>query len=521
MPAVDINFSLVAPLIALAVGALVVLVFDLALPARAAVGWWYVASLGAIALSGYYTWSLWPQVAGGGTLSAYAGAFVADRFSLVMNAILLGTALFTVLLSSARSEEDMSGYLALILWAAMGMMVLAGAGNLMTVFLGLEIFSLALYVNVAFKPQNSASKEAAFKYLILGSVASGMLLFGSALIYGATGSFSFQGIAAAVTKTGLDGLGLYMKAGLGLALTGFAFKLALVPFHVWSPDAYEGAPTPVTAFMSVGTKAAAFAGLVRFLAGALPPAALSPAVQARYLLPLWVFAAASMLLGGMAALRQQSLKRLLAYSGIAHAGYLFLALPALTAEGVGAATFYLASYLFFNMGAFAAIEYLGRSGRDGSDLESWSGLFYSRPGLAMTFSLFLFALTGMPPTSGFSGKLMLALAAVHGGGWFLLTILIISTGISAYAYLRVIGTMARKSGAAEAGAARDASPAARQAPGAAEVAVASPASGAAALPASVINAALVLALVLAAAGTLWLGIMPGGLMATVSKLVAF
>ncbi len=140
MPAVDINFSLVAPLIALAAGALVVLVFDLVLPARAAVGWWYAASLGAIALSGYYTWSLWPQVAGGGTLSAYAGAFVADRFSLVMNAILLGTALFTVLLSSARSEEDMSGYLALILWAAMGMMVLAGAGNLMTVFLGLEIF---------------------------------------------------------------------------------------------------------------------------------------------------------------------------------------------------------------------------------------------------------------------------------------------------------------------------------------------------------------------------------------------
>ncbi|MGE5589125.1 MAG: NADH-quinone oxidoreductase subunit N [Bacillota bacterium] len=513
MPAVDINFSLVAPLIALAAGALVVLVFDLVLPARAAVGWWYAASLGAIALSGYYTWSLWPQVAGGGTLSAYAGAFVADRFSLVMNAILLGTALFTVLLSTVRSEEDMSGYLALILWAAMGMMVLAGSGNLMTVFLGLEIFSLALYVNVAFKPRNSASKEAAFKYLILGSVASGMLLFGSALTYGATGSLSFRGIADAVAASGIDGLGLYMKAGLGLALTGFAFKLALVPFHVWSPDAYEGAPTPVTAFMSVGTKAAAFAGLVRFLAGALPPAALPAAVQGKYLLPLWVLAAASMLLGSMAALKQQSLKRLLAYSGMAHAGYLFLALPALTAEGVGAATFYLASYLFFNMGAFAAIEYLGRSGRDGSDLDSWSGVFYSRPGLAMIFSLFLFALTGMPPTSGFTGKLMLALAAVHGGGWFLLTILIISTGISAYAYLRVIGTMAKK-GVAEAPATRDASPAA-------EVAVAGPSSGDAALPASVVNAALVLALVLTAAGTLWLGIMPGGLMATVSNLVVF
>lgn len=525
---VAINLSLVAPLIALGVGALVVLIFDLLLPARIAVGWWYLASIAAIAVSGYYTWSLWPQVADGSTLTGYSGAFVVDRFSLVLNGILLLAALFTVLLSTRRTEEDMSGYLALVLWASMGQMVMAGAGNLMAIFLGLELFSLALYVVVSFRPKNQESKEAGFKYLILGSVAAAMLLFGSALIFGATGSVSFAGIRDAVTKTGLDGLGLYMKAGLGLVLTAFAFKLALVPFHVWSPDAYEGAPSPITAFMSVATKSAAFAGLVRFLVAVLP-ASVTPAVQAKYLLPLWVLAALSMLWGGMAALRQQSMKRLLAYSGIAQAGYLFLGLSVLSNEGIGAAVFYLAAYLFFNMGAFTIIEWLSRDGQDGSNLDTWQGLFYSHPGVAALASLFFFALAGMPPTAGLTGKLFLVLAAVHANNWFLLTVLIISTGISAYAYLRVISVMAKRP---EAGARATAAVATSDMAVAGErVAVAGErvanervaVSGerVASLPASAVTLTIGAAVALATIGTLWLGILPGGLVGLTRNLISF
>ncbi|MHB9145990.1 MAG: NADH-quinone oxidoreductase subunit N [Symbiobacteriia bacterium] len=505
-----LNFSLVAPLIALAVGALVVLLFDLALPARVAVGWWYLASLGAIALSGYYTVALWPQVAAGAKVTAYGGAFIADRFSLVLNVILLLAALFTVLLSTRRTEEDMSGYLALVLWGVMGMMVMAGAGNLMAIFLGLEIFSLALYVVVSFRPQSPESKEAGFKYLILGSLGAGMLLFGSALIFGATGSLSFAGISAAVTKSGLPALGLYMKVGMGLALTGFALKLALVPFHVWSPDAYEGAPSAITAFMSVGTKAAAFAGLVRFLTAVLP-AAIDPAVQARYLLPLSVLAALSMLWGGMAALRQQNMKRLLAYSGIAQAGYLFLGLTVLSNEGIGAAVFYLAAYLFFNMGAFTIIEWLSKDGQDGTNLETWHGLFYSHPGIAALASLFFFALAGMPPTAGLTGKILLALVAVKNGNWFLLTALMVSTGISAYAYLRVISVMAKKPEgvSARAGTAATAEE------------VAKVGERTAALPASAVTLAIGVAIALAAIGTLWLGIVPGGVIGLTRNLISF
>ncbi|HWI52043.1 MAG TPA: proton-conducting transporter membrane subunit, partial [Symbiobacteriaceae bacterium] len=319
------DYLLAAPLLALAAGALVILLLDLLID-RKSQSVWYVAGVGAVATAGYYLW----QLRGAAETKGFFGAMTMDRFALVFSAILLGAILLTVLLSMGRSEDDKSGYLALVLWAGMGMLMMVSAGSLMTIFLGLELLSLALYVAVAFDPKRPAAKEAAFKYFVLGSVASSFILFGFALIYGVTGSMNLATIA------GLAQVGnLYYKVGIGLTLVGFGFKLALVPFHVWAPDVYQGAPTPTTAFMSVGTKAAAFATAARFLIAVVPAS-----VQGRVLLPLAVLAAASMLLGSTVGMWQTDLKRLMAYSGIAHAGYLIMAIPGLGAAGVSAAAYY-------------------------------------------------------------------------------------------------------------------------------------------------------------------------------------
>lgn len=479
MPA-QANIALVlGPLLSMAAGALVVLVIDLLLPARQGRIWWYLASVAAVLLGLYYTTANWGSPAAG----IYNGAFISDRFTLAYNYILLGAALFTVLLSVRRSEEDVSGYLALVLWATMGMMVLAGAGNLMTIFLGLELLSLGLYVVVGFRPQHPAAREAAFKYFVLGSVASAFLIFGFALLYGSTGSTDLAAIGTAVAKNGAD---IFFKAGMALALVGFGFKLALVPFHMWAPDAYEGAPSAITGFMSVGTKAGAFAALTRFLFSIFGHYASA----GTYLLPLLVLAALSMLVGSLGALQQTNLKRLLAYSGIAHAGYLFLALPGLSAEGFGAGAFYLLSYLFTNMGAFAVIAWMGLEGGDGADLSQYQGLFSRKPALAWLFTLFLFSLTGLPPAAGFMGKLLLAKAAMAGGNWLLLGMLLVTTGISAFAYLRVIKAMWGRPAMA----------------GGQDVAAA-PAETA--LSPGLVKGAIAVALLLAVWGTLQLGILPG------------
>lgn len=445
----DINFSAVAPLISLAVAALIVLILDLIMPPGKGRTGWYAAAVMGVLLSGWYSWQLWDTVvhgtqlpvAGGNTsagLLSFVGAFITDRFSLLFNGIVLITTLLTVLISSVQSEEDASGYLALILWGATGMMVLAGATNLMTIFLGLELLSLALYVVVGFSKENPIAKEAAFKYLILGSVSSAFMLFGFALIYGATGDVSLYAIRD-VWQQGVtqpDGLNTLFRAGLALSFVGFAFKLALAPFHVWAPDVYQGAPTPVTAFMSVGTKAAAFAVLARFVTVAAPYD-----YEGSYLLPLWILAALSMIVGNTAALPQTNLKRLLAFSGVAHAGYLLVALPGLTSKGLSAAIFYLFAYAFMNMGAFAVMVWLDRQGKDGAELSSYAGLAYRQPWVAGVMTLFMISLAGLPPTAGFSGKLLLLGAAFHGGAWALAVTLIVGTAISLYVYLKVVVEM--------------------------------------------------------------------------------
>lgn len=500
VPAVDIDLWLVAPLVALAAGSLIPVSIDLFMAPRRALTWWYLTVLGSVALAGWYTWTLRADAVLGA--STFYGAYVFDRFTLVFTAMILLVTALGVLLSFTRRESDASGYLSLVLLAALGMAVLAGAGNLMTIFLGLELLSLALYVLVGFPRGDLKAKEAALKYFILGSVASGFLLFGFALIYGAVGSVALSDIFSYVAVFAPS---LLFKLGIGLALVGFGFKLALVPLHAWAPDAYEGAPSAITAFMSVGTKAAVFIALGRFLYSAVPVDA-----DRAYLLPLVVLAVFSMLAGSLGALSQQNLKRLLAYSGIAHAGYLVLALPGLTTAGLAAAGFYLAAYAFMNMGAFAVIIRLEQEGPDGAELTAFNGLFYRRPWLAAAMFVFLISLAGLPPTGGFMGKLFLARVAATQGAWMLLAGLILSAGISAFAYLRVVRAMflaedreqaggRRRKVAAVAGAAPSRE---QQAAAADDVAVAPP----------VINWSLAAVIVISVLGTLHLGLLPHALL---------
>ena len=338
---------------------------------------------------------LWGRVTNG--ISVFGGAYVVDRFTLLFSGIVLIAAFCTVLLSTARRDEDMPGYVALVLGAALGMCVLAGAGNFLTLFLGLEILSLNLYVAVAFERHNAAAKEAALKYLILGALATAAMVYGFAFLYGQTGTMSLSGLARGWEADST----VLMKVGLGLVLLGLAFKLALAPFHVWAPDVYQGATAPITAFMSVGTKAAAFAALVRS-----PPRAHARRV-ARALAPLVGAGGGQHGGGSLSAAVQTNVKRLLAYSGVAHVGYLMMALLGMNHQGVSAGIFYMAAYLFMNIGVFAVVVSLGKNGREGEELSDFTGLFYRRPGLALAMTLFMLSLAGMPPAAGFQGKLYL------------------------------------------------------------------------------------------------------------------
>lgn len=429
----------IAPLVALTVGALVVIAVDLLVPEKLARPWAYGTSVVAVLLTGWYWADLWRAVQAG-PLTSFFGAFVSDKLSVALMGMLLVATLLVVLMSMANRERDMAGYLSLILFAAVGMMVLGGAGDLMVLFVSLEVFSLGLYALIAFQRNRVESREGAFKYFLLGSMASGFLLYGFALIYGATGAISFADIAA-YTAAG-DITPLY-HAGFALALVGFAFKLALVPFHMWAPDAYEAAPTPVTAFMAVGTKGAALVAFVRFVWAVVPPAA---DLAGKYMAPLAVLAVLSMLLGSLATLFQTNLKRLLAYSGITHAGYLLMPVIALQADGMRLSMYYLFGYMFMSLGAFAVIAALQVRGEQGDELEAYHGLYTRRPWLAGVLAFFFLAMAGMPPTVGLTGKLLLVSGGLQAGAGGLVATLVVSTAISAYAYLRVVLTAFRPVG---------------------------------------------------------------------------
>lgn len=509
MPTVDIDFATLAPLITVVTGALLVLVLDLVLPVERSRGWVFVASLGAVAVAAFYAFQQWTASAAnpGGT-TTFFGAYVNDRFTLLSHLLILLASGLSMLLSLSWREmqeepelrEDSSGYLSLLLLATAGMMVMVAAGNLITLFVGLELLSLALYVLVGFSRRKPVAREGALKYFILGSVAAGVLLYGFALIYGEVGSMAFPAVAAYWQRAqAVSGL---MKLGIGMAVVGFAFKLALVPFHTWAPDAYQAAPTPITAFMAVGTKVAAFAALARFLMVVVPPSQ-----PADFMVPLGILAVLSMAVGSLGAMVQGDLKRLLAYSAISHAGYLILALPARSHEAAIAGMFYLTSYALTSFGAFAVLLWVTRGRREGSELEAFAGLYYRKPWLAIALTLFLLSMAGIPPTGGFVGKLLLVLAGVQGHAWLMITGLVLTTGISAYVYLKVIRTMFSRVQATQAQALREAA--------ATGEASASPSTGWTWLTA----AALGLVIVACAVGTVQMGVAPQWLLSGAQGLL--
>ncbi len=413
----------ITPLFIAGGGALIVLLVDLLWPKHSpryvslAIGIGVLLAAGAFAATTY-----------GRSYNAFNGGFMLGGFAVVFQEIIVVSAILSLALFGTFGRDDrMAGIPALLLWSTTGAMLMAGAANLMTIFLGLELLSLALYClcGVADRP---ASQESALKYLILSSTASGFLLFGMALLFGATGSVTLASLAL----PGLTANPLYWMGG-GFFLVGIAFKLSLMPFHVWSPDVYEGAPLPVTAFMSVVTKAGTLAVFARF-AYALP-------AGEKLLLPFFVVAGISMIGGNLAMLAQTDLKRLLAYSGVAQAGYMVAALAGASALGMRYAIYYLAAYMFMNLGAFAIIALLSGDREEGAQIAAFRGLGQRRPLLAAAMSFFLLALAGFPPTAGFLGKILILAATVNAGYAWLAALLIAGTAISLYAYFKILRLM--------------------------------------------------------------------------------
>jgi NADH-quinone oxidoreductase subunit N len=471
-----LNFTAIAPQIIIVITALVVLLADLFANKKSILA--YLSLLGII-VAAVASWTIWD-----GTDPMFQTMAIADGYSLFLNLVFLVTAALSVLISInylVREGINYGEYYALLLLATGGMMLMGSATDLMVVFLALEILSISLYVLAGFNRADPKSGESALKYFLLGAFASGFLLYGIALIYGATGTTHLAAIVDFLTGTGTTS-GTYLFIGLGLLLVGFSFKIALVPFHMWTPDVYEGAPTSVTAFMSVGAKAAGFAALGRLLLYAFPT-----------LLWDWVWALAAlsvltMTLGNLAAIAQTHIKRMLAYSSIAHAGYILMGIIAANEAGMAGVLFYLLAYAFMNVGAFAVVIAVGREGEPNLELSDYAGLGSRQPLLAAAMAVFMFSLAGVPPLAGFFGKFYIFSAAVQAGFVGLAIIGVLNSVVSAFFYLRVIVYMYMREPAVEAR--------------------------------PVLAPPLALAITLAALGTIVLGLLPAPLLTLAQQSIA-
>lgn len=371
------------------------------------------------------------------------GAMVVDELAILTLVIVCVAGFFTVLLSlraRAPEEAEHGEYYAMLLAAAAGMFVLAAAQNLVSIFLGFELLSVPLYVLCAVEFNRRGSLEAGLKYLIVGSLGSATLLFGLALLYGASGNTDLGGVAKAVAENPTDSLVL---AGVALSIVGFAFKASIAPFHQWTPDVYEGAPTPITAFMAVATKAAAFAGMARLLDVGLIGAhqTWGPLLAA--------LAVTTIVVGNVGALRQDSMKRMLAWSSIAQAGYLLTGVVVASAFGIQAMLFYLIGYALMNLAAFAVIVARERVTDLGDSIDAVTGLGVQNPVLAWSLTFAMLGLAGMPATVGFIGKFTLIGAAVDGGYSWLAVVIVLGSVVSLAYYLRVVAAIWSPSGPAD------------------------------------------------------------------------
>jgi NADH-quinone oxidoreductase subunit N len=427
-----VDFAGLSPLIALLGGAVIVLLVGLLGPR--AIREHVVPTLALVALGAAAGLAIWQWNEDKSILS---GALAVDDLSLVLDLILVAGGAATVLLawrSRAAHEAAHGEFHALLLTSIGGMSLLAAAQNTVAVFVGLELLSIPLYVLCATEMRREHSLESGLKYLIIGSVGSATLLYGLALIYGATGATDFGAIASAISSNGLSG-DVLLLTGIALCVAGLAFKASVAPFHQWTPDVYEGAPTPITAFMAVSTKVAALGVFLRFfdvaLIGAQP--SWGPAVA--------VLAAITIIVGNVGALGQSSLKRMLAYSSVGQAGYMLAGVVVSTQLGVRATVFYLAVYLFMNTGAFAVIVARERETGLGDSIQAVAGIGRERPWLAWPLTLSMLGLAGIPATAGFMGKFYLIDAAVSNNYTWLGIVIVIGSMISLGYYLPVIAAM--------------------------------------------------------------------------------
>lgn len=439
LPPVDLGA--ITPELIVTGTALVILLVDLFLPRDRKTPLAYLSLLGLV-LAFAASLPLW-----GRARYAFKESISLDPFSLFFSSLFLLIAALTILISTnylEREEIHRGEYYALLLFATLGMMLLAKGMDLVVLFLGLETLSISLYTLAGFMRARLRSNESALKYLLLGAFASGFLLYGIAFLYGATGTTNLKKVAVFLGK-GAPLSDPFLFIGAGLLIVGFGFKVATVPFHMWAPDVYEGAPTSVTAFMIAGTKAAAFSAFLRIFLYSLAP--LKPNWSA----VLWVLAVLTMTLGNVVAIAQQNIKRMLAYSSIAHAGYILVAVVAGGELGGSSILFYLLAYALMNLGAFAVVILLGQKGEENLNLPDYAGVGYRHPLPALAMAIFMFSLAGIPPTAGFMGKFYVFSAAVKAGYIGLAIIGVLNSVVSVFFYLRVTVMMYMREPRAEVG----------------------------------------------------------------------
>lgn len=442
----DLNLGAAMPAIWLVLWTCVLLVVDLFLPKSQKYLTPFLALLG-IGIS--FVFNLFSF---NSNSLALEGMFVADQFTGFLNIVVLVSTFISVLLSidyMKRIGMDRGEYYVLMLFSAAGAMFMVSANDLVVVFVGLELLSIPLYIMAAFRYNNAKSEEGGMKYFILGAFSSAFFVYGAALVYGATGSTDlptiFQSVQNIVAAEGASRY--YLLVGTGLIIVGLGFKVAVVPFHMWTPDVYEGAPTPVTAYMSVGAKIGGFAALLRILIVGLPLlTAQAEATVAAWQTVIWLIAAATLILGNFVAVAQTNMKRMLAYSSIAHAGYILMAVaaagtPGLANSATQGALIYLLAYAFTNLGAFAVVMLMEQEDGSGTEIEDFAGFGKAHPAMAAIFAVFLLSLAGIPPLSGFWGKWFVFAPTIQSGLIPLAIIGVLTSVVSAYYYIRIIVNM--------------------------------------------------------------------------------
>ena len=408
---------------------------------RKPLGWLAIAGVVLAAFASWYQLDF-------GTTRAFSGTVQADAFSVFFNLVIAGVVLVTLLTSLNYFEGNRASgpaghlgapiashageYFALLLFAAVGMMLMTSSTELLMVFIGLEISSIATYILCGFRKGQATGTESSIKYFLLGSFATAFFLYGIALAFGATGSTSIPAIAAGMATTVAPRLALMAVA---MILIGMGFKVSAAPFHVWTPDVYQGAPAPVVGLMSTAPKAAAFAVLLRILFSGFPR------FEPRWSALIWILAVLSMTIGNLGALLQRDVKRMLAYSSIAHAGYLLVAFTAFPGDGIAAACFYTAAYAAMNVGAFAVLTQISGYDEGTRTIDDYTGLALKRPLLAGLLAFFLLSLIGIPFTGGFFGKFYVFTAALHAGHVWLAVIGLLNSGVACFYYLRLLAAL--------------------------------------------------------------------------------